>query len=79
MKTIISNPVQIADDEWWYKGCFIQKQIHPLLKPYHVFRDSEKQESVGTCYTFTESKKICDLNEVKDFKQGYKSFLQSKN
>ena len=76
MKTGISNPIQIEEGEWWLKGCFIQKQIHPLLKPYHVFRDTENQETIGTCFTFTEAKKLCNLNEVKDFKQGYKAFLQ---
>jgi hypothetical protein len=72
----IKKPIQIEADEWWFKGCFIQKQIHPLIKPYHVFKDTEQQETIDTCFTFTEAKKLCNLNEVKDFKQGYKSFLQ---
>lgn len=70
-----TKPIQIEVDEWWFKGCFIQKQYHPKLKPYHVFKDTENQETVDTCFTFTEAKKLCDLNKIKDFKQGYKAFL----
>lgn len=71
-----SNPIKIEDGEWWFKGCFIQKQTHPKLKPYYVFKDTENQETVDSCFTFAEAKKLCDLNEVKDYKQGYKVFLQ---
>jgi hypothetical protein len=70
-----NKPINIDTDEWWFKGCFIQKQKHLKLTHYHVFRDTEQQESIGTCFTFLEAKKLCKLNEVKDFKQGYKSFI----
>ena len=55
---------QIETGEWLYKGCFIQKQNHPSLMPYHVFQDTETQQTVGTCYTFTEAKKLCELYKV---------------
>lgn len=67
--------IQIEANEWWFKGCFIQKQLHPYLKTYHVFKDTEQQETIGTCFTFREAKELCNLNDVKDFKQGYKAFL----
>ena len=53
------KPVLIEIGEWSYNGCFIQIQNHPLLLKYHVFRDSEKQETIGTCATFKEAKKLC--------------------
>lgn len=49
--------IQIEADEWWYKGCFIQKQNHPNLLPYHVFQDTEEQETVGVCHSMLEAKK----------------------
>ena len=70
-----NKPIKIEGDEWWFKGCFIQKQSNPELKPYHVFKDTENQETVDTCFTFSEAKKLCVFNEVKDFKHGYKAFL----
>jgi hypothetical protein len=71
----MNKPIQIEIGEWWFNGCFIQKQIHPKLKPYHVFKDTEQQENIGTCFTFKEAKKLCNLNRVKDFKHGYKAFI----
>jgi hypothetical protein len=70
------KPIKIEIGEWWYMGCFIQKQEHPKIKPFHIFKDTEMQESINTCSTFLEAKKICELNEVKKFKQGYKQFIQ---
>lgn len=67
--------MQINIDEWWFKGCFIQEQFNPKLKPYYVFKDTENQETIGSCYTFLEAKKLCKLNEVKDYKEGWKSFM----
>ena len=72
----MNTPIQIENVEWWFKGFFIQKQSHPLLNPFHVFQDTEEQKTVGTCQTFTKAKKLCELNEVKDYKNGYKVFLQ---
>lgn len=69
------KPVQIESGEWWYKGCFIQKQNHPKLKPYIVFQDTEIQTTVGDCYTFTEAKKIATIFEVKKYKYGPESFV----
>ena len=71
----MEKPIQIAPDEWWFKGCFIQKQEHRYLKPYYVFKDTKEQESIGSCLTFSEAKKLCTLNEVINYKQGYKSFI----
>jgi hypothetical protein len=70
-----NKPIKIETNEWWFKGCFIQKQFHPELKPYHVFKDTEKQETVDSCLTFGEAKSLCKLHEVKDCKHGYKPFL----
>lgn len=72
----MEKPIKIGLDEWWYKGCFIQKQFNPLLKKYHVFKDTEIQETISTCHSFTEAKKLCILNEVKDYKFGYETFLK---
>ena len=55
----MKKPVLIEIGEWYYKGYFIQLQIHPLLLKYHVFRDSKEQETIGTCATFREAKKLC--------------------
>ena len=74
----MEKPIQIGFEEWWFKGCFIQKQIHPQLKTYHVFKDNEQQDTISSCFTFLEAKKLCKLNEVKNFKQGYKTFLYEK-
>ena len=71
----MSNPIKIELGEWWFKGCFIQEQKHPLLKRFHVFLDTENQKTVDTCSTFLDAKKLCDLNEVKNYKQGYKLFF----
>ena len=58
------KPRQIEVGEWLYKGCFIQKSIHPkLLCKYEVFKNDEPQTHVGRCYTFTEAKKLCEENE----------------
>ena len=69
------KPIQLTDGEWWFNGCFIQKQTHSRLKHYYVFKDTEQQETVDSCFTFAEAKKLCILNEVKNYKQGYKAFL----
>ena len=71
----IEKPVQIEVDEWWFKGCFIQKQNHPKLKLYYVFKDTEDQESIDSCYNFIEAKKLCNLYQVKNFKQGCETFI----
>lgn len=60
------KPVQIENGEWIYFGCFIQKQNHPNLLPFFVFKNNENQDNVGCCYTFTEAKKLCKQNEVKN-------------
>jgi hypothetical protein len=60
------KPIKIENDEWLYKGCFIQKQTHPKLKPYHIFQDTKNKTTVGTCYTFFEAKKIAEIYEVKN-------------
>jgi len=70
----MTEPKQIDPQEWWFKGCFIQKQPHPLLDPFHVFQDTEEQKTVGTCDTFAQAKKLCTLHEVKYYKYGYKGF-----
>jgi len=69
------NPIQIETDEWWYKGCFIQEQIHPELLKYHVFKDTIEQETIGTTNSFVRAKEMCVDNEVKDYKIGWRSFL----
>lgn len=50
------NPIQIESNEWRFKSCFIQKQTHLKLKPYYVFKDTENQETVDSCFTFAEAK-----------------------
>ena len=70
-----SKPIKIDVDEWWFKGCFIQRQKHPKLKLYHVFKDTETQETISDCFNFKEAKILCQLNEVKNFFQGHNSFV----
>lgn len=74
VKTKTKKPVQIEMQEWWYKGCFIQKQIHPQLARYVIFADTEGQEHIDTAHTFNEAKKIASNNEVKNYKLGVESF-----
>lgn len=73
-----SMPIKITDGEWWFHGLFIQKQNHPHynLMPYHIFMDTEIQETIGFCTTFKEAKEICKLNKNANYKYGCKSFLK---
>lgn len=59
-----NEPVQVEDGEWHYYGCYIQKQDHPQLLPFHVFQDTEDQDTVGTAHTFEEAKAIARANRV---------------
>lgn len=59
------KPTLVSGGEWYFMGCFIQRQdIRPSAEPFHVFQDNKDQTSVGSCFTFTEAKKICRLNKV---------------
>lgn len=58
------------------KGGFIQKQNHPKLMPYYIFKDTDNQETVGVSFTLTEAKKLCVLNQANNHKQGYQSFIK---
>jgi len=69
------KPVKIETGEWYYKGCFIQEQTHPELLKYHVFQDTENQNTVGTCDYFKEAKELCKSHEVKNPKNGLKSYI----
>ena len=68
------KPVKIEEGEWYYKGCFIQKQDHPLLRRFIVFQDTKKQKIVGGCFCFNEAKKLCVENEVINPELGLDSF-----
>ena len=72
-------PILIEVGEWYYKGCFIQLQNqynHPELLKYHIFKDTENQETIKTCGTFSEAKLLCDINEVKNPVSGWKEQLK---
>ena len=69
------TPVTIETGEWYYKGCFIQRQDNPHLLRYHVFKDTENQETINTCSSFKEAILLCDINEVKNPFLGLKSFI----
>ena len=69
------KPYKIDTVEWYYKGCFIQKNNHPKLSIYCIFKDTKDQETIGECYTFTEAKKLCELNEVINPFIGLESFI----
>jgi hypothetical protein len=71
----MSKPIAIEVGEWWYKGCFIQEQNHPLLSKYVVFKDTENQEHVGSATTMVEAKQLCKDNEVVNYKFGVESFI----
>lgn len=69
------TPILIEIDEWYFHGCFIQKNDHPKLLPFTVFTDTKNQEVVGNCYTFAEAKKLCILNTVTEPFIGLDQFL----
>ena len=69
------KPIQIEGGEWWFKGCFIQEQNHPMLSKYVIFKDTELQEIVGTASYMSEAKKLCLDNEVVEYKFGHKKFI----
>jgi hypothetical protein len=69
------KPVQIEIGEWWYKGCFIQKQEHPELLPWLVFKDNFAQSHVGVTTSFASAKKLAERNEVTTPHLGYQTFL----
>lgn len=71
----MNKPIAIEVGEWWFKGCFIQEQDHPMLSKYVVFKDTEGQEHVDGASTMKEAKRLCVDNEVVDYKLGYKSFI----
>lgn len=71
----MNKPIQIESGEWYFKGCFIQNQEHPALSKYHVFKDTEQQETIDTCNTMVEAKKLCRLNEVINPYLGLSSFM----
>jgi hypothetical protein len=59
--------VKLELDEWLYKGCFIQKSIHPQLSgKYEVFQNNKEQTHIGRTFTFVEAKKLCVENECLD-------------
>jgi len=61
------KPKQIDADEWLYKGCFIQKSIHPVLfGKYSIFKNNEHQTHIDRARTFKEAKKLCEQNECFD-------------
>ena len=62
----MSKPVQIEDGEWYYKGCFIQKQTHPSLMKYHIFKDTKSQATISFCGAFLQAIAICNKYEVKN-------------
>ena len=71
------KPILIDVCEWYYKGCIIQKQDHQELMRYLIFQDDAYHLTVGMSHTFSEAKKIAELNEVpKELqKYGIDSFL----
>lgn len=74
-----NKPIQISTDEWWYKGCFIQKNDDYLwsrIKKFSVFKDTSLQETIDNCWTMNEAKSLCKLNEVKNPYYGYEQFLK---
>lgn len=74
-KTYKMKPIEIEVGEWYYKGCFIQRQYSPNLRKYHVFKDTEDQETIDTCQTFKHAVSLCNGNEVKSPFFGLKSFV----
>lgn len=70
----MKKPIGIEVGEWYFKGCFIQKQEHPMLSRYVVFQDTILAMVVGTVSTFAKAKKLCIENEVKEPHLGLKSF-----
>lgn len=50
-------PVQICNNEWYFKGRFIQKQINPKLMPYYSFNDDAEGTDEQTHHSMDEAKK----------------------
>lgn len=71
----MNKPIAIEVGEWWFKGCFIQEQDHPMLSKYVVFKDTEGQEHIGSAITMRDAKRLCVDDEVVNYKYGYKSFI----
>lgn len=58
-----AKPVQIDPQEWWFNGNFIQKQVHPLLPPFIVWKDNDEFSYFVTPFlSFKEAVKHALLN-----------------
>jgi hypothetical protein len=71
----INKPVLIEGEEWWYMGCFIQKQNHPDIHPYVVFKDNDQQTHIGTSIDFNGAKDLCKNNRNTRYKLGIEDLL----
>lgn len=70
----MKKPFKIDTDTWWFKGCFIETQDHPMLMKFLIRADTEESDVIDTTNTMTEAIKICKANEIKDFYLGIKGF-----
>lgn len=46
----------ICKNNWIYKNCYIQKTLHPKIKPYHIFINDDKEITIDTTFTFKGAK-----------------------
>lgn len=66
---IMSEPIQIETDEWWYKGWIIQKQNHPKLLPFWIFPDNDEENGMHKVFiSFEECTSYIDKNPYENFK-----------
>lgn len=70
----MKKPFKITDESWWYKGCFIHMQKHPMLNNYAIVQDNADETTVGSANTLGSAKLICEENEVKDYVLGIESY-----
>ena len=70
-RDMAKKPYQIEDGEWYFKGCFIQKQP----TGYVVFADDSTQTHIGVCGKMADARTLCVENQVKKPKLGLLSFL----
>lgn len=64
------KPIPVETGEWWYYGCFFQKNEHPSLLSYCVFQDSETEMVIGSTNSFVRAKELAIGNQCFDFSSG---------
>lgn len=72
-ESCFDEPKQLVDEEeWLYRGCFIQKQEHPQLqKGFCVWKNNVSQTHLAVVSTFKEAKLVCEEHSCFDNHQKF--------